>query len=176
MSEGPARWRGWGFLALAFVVLLGWWIHRSSDRQQILRQLGKLEAKLEKEEQESDLVAMAQGREILELFANPFSLAARPYEGRLTTAQEFLIAWRRYRSLGESVRVEMATEELLLRDNGTASLVFQATVTVDFGDRTGRESYLVASAWVNGEPGWRIQDLEVLEVLVRDDGFGLFRE
>ena len=161
-------------LALAVLVagLTAGWLWWGSDRRRIQARFDEAITLFEKSGAETQLEAFARVRGIVGLFAPGFVAMARPYEGTITDAQQLAGIVASYRASAERIAVADAGRELVLRpQNATAELT--TTVTVD-GVRDGgpgRERFRLRVAWREDAGVWRIQELEILEVL---DGAGLF--
>jgi hypothetical protein len=157
---------------LAGLVWIGlWW---QGDERRLLAALQSLEESLCKEGAEADLESLARSRETLALFAPQFSLSAVPYEGGISTQRDLMAGLHRFRGSADDIDVVLAKEELELYDNGTAWLLFRATVKLnrrELAPRSGHEAYRVTSQWVEIDGDWRVREIEVLEVL--SDGAGL---
>ncbi|MBZ0111729.1 MAG: hypothetical protein K8J08_04645 [Thermoanaerobaculia bacterium] len=166
----------WILLAVFLVglVWLGFWWQ--SDERRLLAALEALEQSLCKPGTESDLVSLVRSQETLALFAPQFSLSAVPYDGGLSTPRELVAGLHRFRGAADAIDVVLAKEELELYENGTAWLLFRATVKMErggLGRRSGHEVYRVNSQWVEIDGDWRVREIEVLEILSEGAGFGI---
>lgn len=149
--------------AVAVVAALAlWWM---SDQRRILAQFESLQSAIEKGGGEGTLDRVSHARAVSELFADGFVILAEPYEGTIQDRQELMAIVDRYRESAQSIAVSDSEVDLSLRPNDTAELraVVEA-VGVRDGD-PGRERLRLRLAWRKDEGTWRIQELEVLEVL-----------
>ncbi|MEO8276063.1 MAG: nuclear transport factor 2 family protein [Thermoanaerobaculia bacterium] len=157
---------------LAVVVTLfatyRWW---ASDQRRIRARFASLQTELEKSGKEGTLDRFAHARAVDKLFADGFVIRAQPYEGTLTDRQELMAVVDRYRESAETVRVGASDVLLTVRENATAEM---SAIVEAVGERAGgpgRERLRLRIAWRKDDGEWRIQELEVLEVL---DSSGLF--
>lgn len=159
-------------LAVLAAVVLGGWLWWGSDRRRIHARFDQVEQLFAKGGAESQLDAFARVRGIVGHFAPGFVVMARPYEGTITDAQQLAGIVASYRGSSERITVTDAGRQLELRpENATAELTTTVTVDGVRGGAPGRERFRVRVAWRKDEGAWRIQELEILEVL---DTSGLF--
>jgi hypothetical protein len=144
--------------------------HYRSDRRVIFRQLKSLTALLEKGGAEPPLASWGVAREVASLFAPGFLVSAPPYEGRLTDPQQLAAAVHRLRDAAVRIEVTVGSRELEVRANGTSELHFVSSVILHRPQGVAHESYRVRTQWQKDEGRWRINELELLEVL---EGRGL---
>jgi hypothetical protein len=152
--------------AIAAVAL--WW---TSDRRRVLAQFEALQSAIEKSGGEGTLDRVSHARAVSELFADGFVILAEPYEGTIEDRQQLMAIVDRYRESAQTIAVSDSEVEVELRPNDTADL---RAVVEAVGMRPGgpgRERLRLRIAWRQDEGTWRIQELEVLEVL---DTSGLF--
>lgn len=154
-------------IVVALVVIVtvwaawGWW--RSDERRIASRWRGALDA-FEKSGPEDPLTAFGKVRDVVALFAPGFAISARPYEGTITDAQQLAGIVHRYRDRASRIAVSDSDREIERFENRTAEMT--AVVQVD-GDRggPGRERFRVRVAWREDDGVWRVQELEIVEVL-----------
>jgi hypothetical protein len=161
-------------LALAVLVagLAAGWLWWGSDRRRIQARFDEAMTLFEKSGPESQLDAFARVRGIVGLFAPGFVAMARPYEGTITDAQQLAAVVASYRSSAERIAVSDGSRELVLQpERATAEMVTTVTVDGIRGGRPGRERFRLRLAWREDDGAWRIQELEVLEVLETGGGF-----
>ncbi|MEO7795568.1 MAG: nuclear transport factor 2 family protein [Thermoanaerobaculia bacterium] len=168
MKPGLLRLVALVALAGVLVAAVLWW---TSDRRRILAQFEALQDALEKGSGEGTLDRVAHARAVSELFADGFVILAQPYEGTIEDRQQLMGIVDRYRASAETITVSDSEVELKVRENATAELtaVVEATGLRDGGP--GRERLRMRIAWREDQNVWRIQELEVLEVL---ESSGLF--
>ena len=145
-----AAWLGWN-----------WW--RSPERR-IYRRLDALMDELDKHGDESALAGAATAQGVLDYFAPGFIVRARPYEGRLSSRQELAGAMMRFRDAARSISIDVSDRHLTLGPGErSGELTFVASVGMDRGAGTGRESWRVRSLWIADGGEWRISELELLQ-------------
>jgi len=155
-------------LAVVLLALLGiayqYWF---SDRARLNRSLTRLEELLTKPGAEEPVVAAANSRAVTRMLAPGFVLLATPYENATITDPQLVFAGvMRLRQAGEAVDTDFTEREVdLRRGNRTATVFFLATVTLDLGDRRGREAYRVRTIWREEEGEWLLAEAEVTEVV-----------
>lgn len=110
------------------------------------------------------MTAFGKVRDVVALFAPGFAISARPYEGTITDAQQLAGIVHRYRDRASRIAVSDSDREIERFENRTAEMT--AVVQVD-GDRggPGRERFRVRVAWREDDGVWRVQELEIVEVL-----------
>ena len=155
-------------LAAIFVALALWW---TGDRRRIAAQFEALQNALAKNGAEGTLDRISHAKGVAEIFADGFVVLAQPYEGTIEDRQQLMAIVDRYRQSADSISVSDSEVEVALRPNDTADL----TAVVDaIGMRPGgpgRERLRIRAAWRKDDGTWRIQELEILEVL---DSSGIF--
>ena len=161
------------FLVLLFAVVgllaaYRWW---TSDRRQILAAFEEMQEAVEKSGEEGALDRLAHARAVGERFADGFIISAQPYEGEITERQQLMAVVDRYRSSASTIRVDDSEVELTLRENATADLTAVVEAVGIRPGGPGRERFRIRVAWRRDDGVWRIQELEILEVL---DSSGLF--
>ncbi len=157
-------------LALAAILggLFFWW---RSDRRRIVVQFEELQSALAKSGSEGTLDRLAHAREIAALFADGFVILAQPYEGTIEDRQQLMAIVDRYRESAETISVSDSEVEVTLRPNATADMTAVVEAVGLRPGGPGRERLRIRVAWREDSGVWRIQELEVLEVL---DSSGLF--
>lgn len=159
-------------LAALLAGLVGGWLWSGSDRRRVNARFDEAISLFEKSGAESQLDAFARVRGIVGLFGPGFVAMARPYEGTITDAQQLAGIVASYRSSAERISIGDSGREVVLRsDNATAELTTTVTVDGERGGGPGRERFRLRVAWRKDDGEWRIQELEILEVL---DTTGLF--
>lgn len=151
-------------LALAAILagLFFWW---RSDRRRIVAQFETLQDELEKRGEEGTIDRLGHARGVSEIFAEGFVILAQPYEGTIADRQQLMAVVDRYRASAERITVSDSEVDIQLRPNATADM---AAVVEAVGLRPGgpgRERLRIRVAWREDDGVWRIQELEVLEVL-----------
>jgi hypothetical protein len=146
-----AAWAAWA-----------WW--RSDERRIAARWKGALVA-FEKSGQEDQLTAFGKVRDIVSLFAPGFVISARPYEGTIADGQQLAAVVARYRDSARRIQVSDADREIALFENRTAEMTAVVQIDGERGSGPGRERFRVRAAWREDDGLWRIQELEIVEVL-----------
>jgi len=152
-------------LALLVAVATGGWIWWKSDRRQIERALGRLERACEKDGAESPLSLVGRAGTLLEAFAPGLLVRAAPYAGTLTDARELVGVIERYRATASRIRITDDERQLDVGPNGTAEMTLLVRVSGERGSGPGREAFRARLYWVRTDGGWKIREVEVLEVL-----------
>ena len=157
-------------LALA----VGVWLYTtwSGDRRRIERQLDRFRSLVEKEGEESALAAANQARLVGELLTRDFSLHLEPYAPVLTDRRELTRVILGYRTRASRIGLDFRDRELALDESsriGDMTLVAAISGTAD--GQAYREGYRLRLRWVPEDGEWRIQRVDLLEVLERP---GLF--
>jgi len=156
------RWLAAGLLVVAAWAAWGWW--RSDERRIASRWKGALAA-FEKSGAEDQLTAFAKVRDIVALFSPGFVVSARPYEGSITDGQQLAGIVARYRESARRIAVSDAEREITLFGNRTAEMTAVVQIDGERGGGPGRERFRVRAGWREDGGVWRIQELEILEVL-----------
>ena len=149
---------------IAAVAAAGWaWWH--SDRRRIDRALGRLERACEKDAPESPLALVVRAGTLLDSFAPGLLVRAAPYGGTITDGRELVGLIERYRATASRIRISDEARRLEIGSNGKAemSLVFRVDAVRSGGP--GREAFRARLFWVRTDEGWRIREIEVIEVL-----------
>jgi hypothetical protein len=151
-------------LLLVAVAAFGAWRWWSSDRRQIERTLAGLERACEKDGAESPLSMVGRARTILDAFAPGLLVRARPYAGTIQDGPGLVGVIERYRATASRVRIADSERQLDLGD-GTAEMTLLVRVSGERGSGPGREAFRARLFWVRTDAGWKIREVEVLEVL-----------
>jgi hypothetical protein len=153
---------------------VGVWLYNSwsSDRRRIERQLDRFRSLIEKEGDESALAAADRARRVGELLARDFALHLEPYAPVLTDRRELARVVLGYRSRASRIGLDFRDRDLALDETlriGDMTLVAAIAGTAD--GRRYSEGYRLRLRWVPEDGEWRIQRVDLLEVLERP---GLF--
>jgi len=146
-----AAWAAWS-----------WW--RSDERRIAARWRGALDA-FEKRGPEDQLTSFGKVRDVVALFAPGFAISARPYEGTITDTQQLAGIVHRYRDGAARISVSDADRDIELFENRTAEMTAVVQIDGDRGGGPGRERFRVRVAWREDDGVWRVQELEIVEVL-----------
>ena len=168
MRPGLVRLLALLVLAAILAALLLWW---TSDRRRVLAAFEELQSQVEKSGHEGTLDRLAHARGAAQVFADGFLILAQPYEGSITDRQQLMAIIDRYRESADRIAVSDSEVEVTLRPNATAELTAVVEAIGDWPGRPGSERLRIRVAWRKDDGDWRIQELEVLEVL---DSSGIF--
>ena len=168
MRPGLVRILGLFVLAATLAALFLWW---TSDRRLVLQAFEELQRQLGKSAPEGTLDRLAHARGVAAVFADGFLILAQPYEGSIEDRQQLMAIVDRYRESAERITVSDSDVEITLRPNATADMTSVVEAVGDRPGGPGRERLRIRVAWRKDAGEWRIQELEVLEVLDRS---GLF--
>lgn len=151
---------------LAVVAATWWWTGHGSDERRIQRQVDRLLELVEKEPGEGPLAGLERARAIGELFADPFEVRARPFDFHTRDRQALARAVQGYRASSDRVWAQASERRLQVdRENRRAIL----SLTARFGGSGlslgGREAYRFQVNWLEQDGVWRIDYLDLLEVV-----------
>ncbi len=155
-------------LTASLVGLFFWW---RSDRRRIVAQFEILQDELEKSGDEGTIDRLGHARGVAEIFVEGFVILAQPYEGTIEDRQQLMAVVDRYRASAERITVSDSEVEVQLRPNATADMTAVVEAVGLRPGGPGRERLRIRIAWREDDGVWRIQELEVLEVL---DSSGVF--
>lgn len=153
-------------IALLVLALIGigyqYWF---SDRARLNRRVTELESLLTKEGPEEAIVSAGQARAVTRMLAPDFLLLATPYEAaRIDDPNQVLQGVVRLRMSGSTVDADLTRREIEIQPGSRTGVVsFLATLTIDFDDRVGRDSWLVRTLWREDEGRWLLVEAEVME-------------
>jgi hypothetical protein len=151
--------------ALVVAVAAGAWNWWRSDRRRIERALDRLERACEKDGPESPLSLVGRARTLLDSFAPGLLVRAAPYAGTISDGRELVGLIERYRSTASRVRIADEERRLEVGSNGTAEMGLIVRVDGVRAGGPGREAFRARLFWVRTDDGWKIREIEVLEVL-----------
>ncbi len=159
-----------GRLLLIAALLAGlaawWWLGRDDDERAIERQLARLMELAEKEPGETRLAGLDRARAISDLFAAQFELRARPFDFATRDRRELTRAIASYRSGPERIWSRVTDRELWVDADARRAAM---RLTAEFGEGlalTGdRDAYRFQISWVEENGDWRIDLVDLLEVV-----------
>ena len=155
-----------GIAVLVLAALVVFWTSRSGDRGAIERQLGELTELISKDGAETQLIGLNRARLVTELFASSFEVRAEQLRFSTRDRREmagFIHGYRR-----GSDRITMRTSGATL-DLDAANR--RATHRVDFQFTGGgplgspSERYRVQINWLEEEGQWKIDYIDLIEIL-----------
>lgn len=148
-------------LLVAAVAVWSWW---SSDRRRLAARLDEVVELFEKSGPEDQLTSFGRTRAIVELFAPGFVVLAKPYEGTVTDRQQLAAIVQRYRDGSE--RIDVSDSERAFEIDAARGVAESAALFAISGGRGGgNERFRARVAWARIDGEWKIQELEILEVL-----------
>ena len=153
------------FLIVLVAIGWNWW---QSDRRQIARQLDHLQELVAKDGPESALEGLAEARAITGLFASAFEIRARQLDFATRDRQELIRFIHQYRSGSESIHMRVSTGTLnVVPEHRRATL--DATLEFPSGGPLGGadEAYHVQVNWLEENGVWRIDYVDLLEIIDR---------
>ena len=156
--------------AVALVVLLigGWMVVRwwVSPRRQVSRTIKEIQKLVSKSPGESDLVALGRARRVSEMFADNFEFRADGFDFYTRDRQRLAAGVHQYRSYSQAIAMRVRDKGLTIdKEHGRASSVLIADFVTQARDINGREAYRFRIDWVEQEGDWKIDFVELLEIL-----------
>ncbi|HNU82938.1 MAG TPA: hypothetical protein PKO05_05870 [Thermoanaerobaculia bacterium] len=149
-------------LVVAALLLLGYW---RSDRNQILRQLDRVEELIAKTGPEDQLTAFGRVRKVTEMFAPGFLVLARPYESAISDPQELARVLAGYRAGLRTLRLVNRNRSVTIdKERGTARMRLQLEVWSSRGLEPSRESFDIRIGWLKESGTWWLREVELLSV------------
>ncbi len=158
-------------LALVAWAFLAWW---RSDERRIRSKVSQIQEQVEKTSGESNLVALDKARRITGLFAPEFEFRARQFDFQTSERSALAAGIHRYRSLSDRIAMKISGDELHVDPVARrASQFFTAEFVTGFRGSLGREAYAFQVNWVERDGDWRIDYVDLLEVLEPSTRWGL---
>jgi hypothetical protein len=156
-------------LALAAVVAISLWIVSgwiNSDSRQINRKLDELRSLVAKRSKESQLESLSKANAIGSIFADSFELRADQLNLSTRDRRTLIGSVMRYRSGSDSITMNSREHDLFVdSDLGRAT----SHLTVGFEKRFNaidqNESYRLDLNWVETADGWKLDFVNLLEIL-----------
>lgn len=140
-----------------------WWV---SPQRQVNRNIKEIQKLVSKIPGESDLVALGKARRISEMFADNFEFRAEGFDFYTRDRQRLAAGVHQYRGFSQAISMRVRQKELTVdREHRRASSYLTAEFVTKARDITGREAYRFRIDWVEQEGGWRIDYVELLEIL-----------
>jgi hypothetical protein len=155
-----------GVAVLVLAALGLFWTNRSSDRKEIERQLDELTERVSRDGAETQLAGLNQARLITELFASSFEVRAEQLRFSTRDRREMAGFIHGYRRGSDRISLRASNKTL---DIDEASR--RATHRVDFQFTGGgpmgspSERYRVQINWLEEEGEWRIDYVDLIEIL-----------
>lgn len=157
-------------MAVTLIVLLigGWLVVRwwMSPQRQVNRNIKEIQKLVSKTPGESDLVALGKARRISEMFADIFEFRAEGFDFYTRDRQRLAAGVHQYRRFSEAIAMRVRDKELTVdKEHRRASTYLIADFVTSARDITGREAYRFRIDWVEQEDDWKIDYVELLEIL-----------
>ena len=155
-------------VALALLVIAGWMTVRwwVSPERQIGKSIKRMQKLVSKAPGESDLVALGKARNISEMFAESFEFRAEGFDFYTRDRQRLAAGVHQYRSFSQAIAMRVRDKELTVdEEHRRASTYLIADFVTKARDITGREAYRFRIDWVEQEGDWKIDFVELLEIL-----------
>lgn len=140
-----------------------WWV---SPERKINKNIKRIQKLVSKAPGESDLIALAKARNISEMFADSFEFRAEDFDFHTRDRQRLAAGVHQYRSFSQAIAMRIREKELtVLEEHRRASSFLIADFVTSARDITGREAYRFRIDWVEQGDDWKIDFVELLEVV-----------
>ena len=140
-----------------------WWV---SPERQVNSNIKEIQQLVSKTPGESDLVALGKARRISEMFADNFEFRAEGFDFYTRDRQRLAAGAHQYRSFSQAIAMRVREKELTVdSEHRRASTYLTADFVTKARDITGREAYRFRSDWVEQGGEWKIDDVELVEIL-----------
>lgn len=155
-------------VALAVLVMAGWmtvcwWV---SPERRINKQIQQIQKLVSKAPGESDIIALGKARRVSEMFADSFEFRAKDFDFYTRDRQRLAAGVHQYRSYSQAIAMRVRDKELTVNEeHRRASTYLIADFVTKARDITGREAYRFRIDWVEQEGDWRIDFVELIEIL-----------
>ncbi len=155
-------------VALAVLVIAGWMTVRwwVSPERRINKKIQQIQKLVSKAPGESDIVALGKARRLSEMFADSFEFRAEDFDFFTRDRQRLAAGVHQYRSYSQAIDMRVRDKELMVNEeHRRASTYLIADFVTQARDITGREAYRLRLDWVEQEDDWRIDFVELMEIL-----------
>ena len=153
-------------IGLAMLLALGaWWYWRDTPSRQIARRLDEMQELIEKSGPESAVDSLATARAITLLFAPHFEVRATQLGFGTRDRRQLAGYIHGHRSTAASIGMRISAGNLsFLPEHGrtTQEVTFHFTTGGPLG--SGSERYRVQVNWLEGDDGWLIDFMDLLEI------------
>lgn len=140
-----------------------WWV---SPQRQIKRNIKEIQRLVSKTPGESDLVALGKVRKVSEMFAESFEFRAKGFDFYTRDRQRLAAGVHQYRSFSQAIAMRVRDKELTVdEEHRRVSTYLIADFVTSARDITGREAYRFRIDWVEQGDEWKIDYVELLEIL-----------
>ena len=155
-------------VALVVLVIAGWMTVRwwVSPERRINKKIQQIQKLVSKTPGESDIVALGKARRVSEMFADSFEFRAEDFDFYTRDLQRLAAGVHQYRSYSQAIAMRVRDKELVINEeHRRASTYLIADFVTKARDITGREAYRFRIDWVEQDGDWRIDFVELLEIL-----------
>lgn len=155
-------------VALAALLIGGWLVVRwwVSPERRINKKIQQIQKLVSKAPGESDIVALGKARRVSEMFADSFEFRAEDFDFYTRDRQRLAAGVHQYRSYSQAIAMRVRDKELTVNEeHRRASTYLIADFVTKARDVTGREAYRFRLDWVEQEGDWRIDFVELMEIL-----------
>ncbi len=154
------------YAALAVAVAVWAYSQWNSDKRRIGRQLSRLQSLVEKDGEENALTQANKAAQLGDLLTGSFEIHLGPFSTVVTDRARLSQVMFQYRSRASRIQVNFRDQELEIDDR--LRIGDMTTVAAVDGNAEGglyREAYRFRIRWVVEEKEWRMQRVELLEIL-----------
>jgi len=160
--------RSWAGIGLAVLLVGGWLTVKwwASPERRIDRNIEQMRKLVSKAPGESDIVALGKARKISEMFADSFEFRAEAFEFYTRDRQRLAAGVHQFRSFSQAIAMRVRDQDSTVdREQRRASTYLIADFVTSAKDVTGREAYRFRIDWVEQADDWKIDFVELLEIL-----------
>ncbi len=151
-----------GILLLG-ILLVRWY---TSDERRINRNIERIRTLVAKAPVEDNLTALGKVRGLTELFAENFEFRADQFDFSTRDRQQLAASVHQYRSRSQAIGVEIRERDLSVSvEQGRATSHLTVVFMTRFQDISGKEAYRFQVNWVDQEGEWRIDYVNLLEII-----------
>lgn len=156
----------WLYAALALAVAVWAYNQWNSDRRRIGRQLSRLQSLVAKDGDENALTQASKAAQVGELLTGTFEIHLGPFSSVLTDRARLSQVMFQYRSRASRIDVDFRDQELTLDDRlRIGDMTVVAAVDGSADGTLYREAYRFRMRWVVEDEEWRMQRVELVEIL-----------
>ena len=140
-----------------------WW---TSAERRINKNIEQMQKLVSKAPGESDIVALGKARKISEMFADSFEFRAEDFDFYTRDRQRLAAGVHQYRSFSQAIAMRVRDKDSTVdQEHRRASTYLIADFVTSARDVTGREAYRFRIDWVEQADDWKIDFVELLEIL-----------
>lgn len=162
MTSRPLQTLAAAAALIGLLLTANWYF---STEQKISRRLQRIQKLVAKIPTESDLSGLAKARSLSEMFAEPFTISARPEDYSTSDRQTLIRGIHQYRSRSSTLAMEITGQQIFLDATGDgANSFFTVRFLADLDDLRGADQYDVRIHWRDEDGTWQISDVQVSAV------------